>query len=328
MSPAISIIIPVYNVAPYLRECLDSVLAQTFADWEAICVDDGSTDGSSAMLDEYAAKDKRFRVIHQPNAGVSAARNRALNEATGELLCFLDADYTVGAEWLHDIAQGAINHPGVDWIRVRHRCCKDGVFTSSWVDVNAYGGSYWEGEEIPRVAWMMLADTGVMVDNIYRRSLVATAKFDEQLVWHEDTCFVANIIPIAKSLCWLPCDAYVYRFRPDSASHKVLRFKDVCLSMAELERSWAQSPGDANSLCRVYWYCISACVSSGYSFTKDDKSLLKRVLKESSKQGYLKLSHLPVKMKLRWLAMLATGEAKMLTAMLNPIHLLKHILLP
>lgn len=76
-----SIIIPVYNVAPYLRECLDSVLAQICTDWEweAICVDDGSTDGSGAILDEYAARDGRFKVIHQTNAGVSAARNAALN---------------------------------------------------------------------------------------------------------------------------------------------------------------------------------------------------------------------------------------------------------
>ena len=74
-----SIIIPVYNVAPYLRECLDSVLAQTLTDWEAICVDDGSTDGSGAILDEYAARDQRFRIIHQPNSGVSAARNVALD---------------------------------------------------------------------------------------------------------------------------------------------------------------------------------------------------------------------------------------------------------
>lgn len=90
--PTFSIIIPVYNVAPYLRECLDSVLAQTFSDWEAICVDDGSTDGSGAILDEYASKDSRFRVIHQQNAGVCAARNLGLSKVTGEWLLFLDSD--------------------------------------------------------------------------------------------------------------------------------------------------------------------------------------------------------------------------------------------
>ena len=87
-----SIIIPVYNVAPYLRECLGSVLAQTFTAWEAICVDDGSTDGSGEILDEYAAKDPRFKVIHQQNAGVSAARNAALDVAQGEWICFIDPD--------------------------------------------------------------------------------------------------------------------------------------------------------------------------------------------------------------------------------------------
>ena len=90
--PFFSIIIPVYNVAPYLRECLDSVIAQTFTDWEAICVDDGSTDGSGAILDEYAAKDKRFRVIHQKNAGVSVARNAAIELMHGDWFLFVDAD--------------------------------------------------------------------------------------------------------------------------------------------------------------------------------------------------------------------------------------------
>lgn len=92
MTPFFSIIIPVYNVAPYLRECLDSVLAQTFTDWEAICVDDGSTDGSGTILDEYVAKDKRFKVVHQANAGVGSARNKGLDIAKGGWILFLDAD--------------------------------------------------------------------------------------------------------------------------------------------------------------------------------------------------------------------------------------------
>ena len=87
-----SIVIPVYNVAPYLRECLDSLLAQTCADWEAVCVDDGSTDSSGAILDEYAANDSRFVVVHQENRGVSAARNKGLDIAKGEWLVFLDGD--------------------------------------------------------------------------------------------------------------------------------------------------------------------------------------------------------------------------------------------
>ncbi|MDO4411099.1 MAG: glycosyltransferase [Akkermansia sp.] len=91
-SPLISIIIPVYKVEPYLRQCLDSVLAQTYPHWEAICINDGSPDNCGAILDEYAAKDSRFIVIHQENQGVSVARNRGLEVMQGKYLTLLDAD--------------------------------------------------------------------------------------------------------------------------------------------------------------------------------------------------------------------------------------------
>ena len=88
----VSVIIPVYNVEKYLRACLDSVVNQTLRDIEIICVDDGSTDGSGAILDEYAAKDGRVRVVHQANAGAGVARNVGLDLATGEYLFFCDPD--------------------------------------------------------------------------------------------------------------------------------------------------------------------------------------------------------------------------------------------
>lgn len=115
MAPFFSIIIPVYNVAPYLRECLDSVLAQTFTDWEAICVDDGSTDDSGAILDEYAAKDNRFRVFHQPNAGVSAVRNYGLRIANGDWLCAVDADDWISEDFLMDFAM-AVQESDIDMV--------------------------------------------------------------------------------------------------------------------------------------------------------------------------------------------------------------------
>ena len=90
-----SIIIPVYNVERYLRECLDSVLSQSFADWEAVCVNDGSTDGSASILEEYASRDPRFKVMAQPNGGLSAARNSGMKASSGEYILFLDSD-----DWL------------------------------------------------------------------------------------------------------------------------------------------------------------------------------------------------------------------------------------
>lgn len=90
--PTISVILPVHNVERYLSHCLDSLLAQTFSDWEAICVDDGSTDGTPEVLDRYAAADPRIRAFHRSNAGVSAVRNFAITQAAGEYVFFLDSD--------------------------------------------------------------------------------------------------------------------------------------------------------------------------------------------------------------------------------------------
>lgn len=90
--PAISVIIPVYNTEKYLPQCLDSVLMQSFADFEIIAVDDGSTDASGRICDEYALRDSRIRVFHRKNQGVSCARNQALAEAVGKYVIFLDSD--------------------------------------------------------------------------------------------------------------------------------------------------------------------------------------------------------------------------------------------
>ena len=92
MAPKISIIIPMYNVEKYLRRCLDSVKNQTFQDWQAICVDDGSPDNSGKIAESYAADDKRFVVVHKENGGLSDARNAGMPKATGEYIMFLDSD--------------------------------------------------------------------------------------------------------------------------------------------------------------------------------------------------------------------------------------------
>lgn len=90
--PKISIIIPMYGVEKYLRRCLDSVLNQTFTDWQAICVDDGSPDKSGEIAEEYAERDERFVVLHKENGGLSDARNYGMPHATGEYIMYLDSD--------------------------------------------------------------------------------------------------------------------------------------------------------------------------------------------------------------------------------------------
>lgn len=96
----ISIIIPVYNTEKYLAECLDSVIAQSFSDWECLLVDDGSTDQSGTICDRYAEADNRFKVFHTANSGVSAARNLGIGKAAGSYLAFIDSDDAVDRDYL------------------------------------------------------------------------------------------------------------------------------------------------------------------------------------------------------------------------------------
>ena len=93
----ISIVIPVYNSAKYLNDCIESIRRQKYNDWECILIDDGSSDGSSRICDEWAEVDKRFKAFHQPNSGVSTARNNGIKYVSGEYITFIDSD-----DWIDD----------------------------------------------------------------------------------------------------------------------------------------------------------------------------------------------------------------------------------
>ena len=103
--PKVSVIVPIYNVEQYLYECIESVLAQTFSDFELILVDDGSPDGCGAICDSYVEKDCRIRVIHKENGGLSDARNAALNIACGNYLYFLDSDDMIAPDLLQKVVR-------------------------------------------------------------------------------------------------------------------------------------------------------------------------------------------------------------------------------
>ena len=210
MRPLFSIIIPVYNIASYLRECLDSVLAQTCADWEAICVDDGSTDGSGAILDEYGGRDKRFRIIHQENAGVSAARNLALDLAMGEWLSFVDADDVLAENALtklieaakatnSDLAIGGVLRFGGEKGEVLVGPQSDGMFSpeSLYVKYNALCAWSW--------------------GKIYKRSLWEGMKFPVGIAYSEDRYILHRILYAFPLVPFVAEPLYRYRSRPGSA---------------------------------------------------------------------------------------------------------------
>ena len=165
-----SVIIPVYNVAEYISDCLSSVLAQTVGSWECVCVDDGSTDGSGKILDEFAIRDSRIRVIHKSNGGVASARNTALEVITGDWFLFLDADDVWSPQLLEVCRAGIRFEPEASIVQFadRHfaaneqcswkKLCHDPQFVR--VDLTRPYSRRWLGFTAPRKAFkrMLFSD--------------------------------------------------------------------------------------------------------------------------------------------------------------------------
>ena len=173
-----SIVVPVYNVARYLRDCLNSLLAQSCADWEAIFIDDGSTDGSGTILDEYAVKDQRIRVIHQENKGVSVARNAGIDVAKGEYLLFLDADDALVPWALERLAKRIkeTNHP--DILMYRHQSVRshDAAYPAKDVGETLRCYNLSSVNEV-RSAFSGFVGELLAWNGIYRRQMIGPLRF-------------------------------------------------------------------------------------------------------------------------------------------------------
>ena len=209
-----SVIIPVYNVEPYLRVCLDSVLAQTFTDWEAICVDDGSTDGSGVILDEYAKKDERFNVVHQQNRGLSAARNVGLDQATGDYVTFLDSDDLIAPEWLarfYDIAA----QTRADMVRQHCTTFGDGQPIPKILDSREYK-LYECEDDILRCNLPDIVPHGYVWVIAYRRAFVQQTRLTEGIVLIEDLLFNLCLISRCGRFVQGEYAGYFYRQRANS----------------------------------------------------------------------------------------------------------------
>ena len=220
MTPFFSIIIPVYNVAPFLRECLDSVLLQTFTNWEAICIDDGSVDESRAILDEYAVKDNRFKSIHKKNEGVSVARNVALDAATGRYIVFVDADDVVLRDWMKVLYE-VIVKDGCDVVRGRLQYWHgDSEYKNVADSEYSIVARYTSCEEV--CAWGMaeVLESGYSVLNCVRRDKIIGVKFPAGVRIMEDCIFSAYVMASVHSVSVVNYEGYLYRMRESSAIHK------------------------------------------------------------------------------------------------------------
>ena len=212
--PKISVIVPVYNVETYLTECLDSLLAQTFADWEAILIDDGSTDASGRICDEYAEKDARFRVLHQKNHGVSAARNAGLDAATGEFLAWVDSDDFIETHALETLHAAAVCE-GADIVSFG--------YASVWGDevvVRQGGGERltFEGKSAVFGSQFSRKVVFYLWDKFYRRTLFDGLRFPVGAIY-EDAFLLPQVFARAEKLVVLPESLYFYRMRAGSITH-------------------------------------------------------------------------------------------------------------
>ena len=206
----VSIIIPCYNCEKYLAKCLDSVLAQTCQDWEAIVVDDGSTDASAAVLAQYAARDSRFRVVRQENRGLSAVRNRALGMVTSEYVSFLDADDFYDAEFLADLLAEA-RRRGSDVVMTNTRFIDD---AETWQ-------TQFERKVLTDFSEKVgILPNGSVCDKIFRADFIRTSEllFPEGL-YYEDALFLVKALFRANRLAVIDGAAYNYVMNVSSILH-------------------------------------------------------------------------------------------------------------
>lgn len=225
--PLYSIVVPVFNAAPFLRECLDSIRAQTIGDWECVCVDDGSIDDSPAILDDYAARDRRFRVFHQPNQGESSARNHALDEIAGTWFTFVDSDDAIVPDSLacfqqvleRTDADALLCHPEDRFLsidRYREESPAFRILSRKQRPVDLLTGPF--------------SAHGYVVSRVYRRSLFGALRFPKDVRICEDTRFWADALCVPARWAVIDKPYYAYRTHPGAVtSTKDFRFYRECI---------------------------------------------------------------------------------------------------
>lgn len=187
MNPKISVIVPVYNVEKYLRRCIDSILAQAFTDFELLLIDDGSKDKSGEICDEYAVKDKRVRVFHKENGGVSSARNIGLDYSKGGYVGFVDADDWLEVNYLQNLIQSfetnvdlvecSYIYEGTDIMKFKTEF--DVLDSNHYLMKLFTNGRFYEG-----FLW----------GKLFKRRLIGDLRFETDLAYNEDRVFIAHYL--------------------------------------------------------------------------------------------------------------------------------------
>lgn len=206
----VSIVFPVYNKSELLPTTLPSLLSQTYRDFELIAVDDGSTDGSGDFLDRLAKTDSRVKVIRQPNAGVSAARNAALDRASGDYVVFADADDTVCPDWLEVLAKEAETSGADIVVSGLNKTNKDGKIigeTTPELDETLSATEIFRGFHTYQGNGGLL---GFCVGKLFRRSLCSGIRFTPGLKLAEDLDFFVRLYDKAETVRMVRYAGYNY----------------------------------------------------------------------------------------------------------------------
>lgn len=212
----ISVILPVYNVEQYLNECINSLLLQTYSNLEIILVDDGSTDGSGKVCDEWKYKDKRIRVIHKKNEGVSVARNIGIDASTGKYIGFIDSDDAVAPEFYEKLYH-AIMAESAD-LAVTHEIIWDGGQIQKTACTSQNGkGECLEGKKefLEHFLEPFTGNIGWVWNKLYSRDLIGSSRFI-RVKNMEDVMFNAEIALKVKHAVWICDRLYYYRQREGS----------------------------------------------------------------------------------------------------------------
>lgn len=216
--PLISIIVPVYNVAEFLPQCLDSLVGQTYEDIEILAIDDGSTDESGRILDEYAARDSRVRAVHIANGGVSNARNVGLDMARGDFVGFVDSDDWVDTDMYAQLAAAMTGDVDVvcgEYVRERAtgpECDLILVNEPHIYNRAAAVVEIFSSLNSKRTAWAVW-------DKLFRKELVTNIRFDRTILHGEDMLFFYEAMRGCRQFALLPLYGYHYRMRESSMLH-------------------------------------------------------------------------------------------------------------
>lgn len=228
--PQVSVIVPVYNVERYLPRCIDSILAQTYTDFELLLVDDGSPDGCGRICDEYAKKDRRIRVFHKKNGGQSDARNYGLDHMQGNYVTFVDSDDYVGENYL-SILMEMITEGETDFSVLSF----EQVYDLESIQFNDKDERhYYDGSEMYRIMVVGKITGTTVCGKLFRKELFDSIRFPVGKVY-EDTDTIPYLVKREGSYSYSTSRQYFYLQRPGSTMNSISE-KSIQMWLAMMER--------------------------------------------------------------------------------------------